>query len=364
MKALDDWWYARKDELIALAGKECPLYVFNEETYNEVFFDLLSIDAIDNLFFPLNAAFHPEIIRKAYELDMGFKCISSDELDELLEAFPKLNPQRILFFPDNVNADNLKHVFNQGTHVVVNEQYFLKAGSGSFQNRTFFISGNWVNGQRINELHKRSVNGFYIQPKTNLASSFDPTEMISFLDKASWHFPEASMLILGNNVCESELCENSILNIQRLGCCLETIKDAYPQFQLWLELPVFMVSCAGVLLAKILETGEAEGIRYIKMNIDMKAYDHDGLFGACHQIINLSKPNDGETIMMIKIFGQDKGSGNMILVTNAPASVVAGDILLFMKMGAYGPGIGAGNIRASPVPAYFLSARRLCSVKI
>ena len=73
MKFTNDWWHARKDELIALAAKESPIYVYNEETLNETLFDLLSLDPLDLLFYPVHANPHPKILRKVFEMDVGFK---------------------------------------------------------------------------------------------------------------------------------------------------------------------------------------------------------------------------------------------------------------------------------------------------
>jgi len=78
-----------------MSGQESPLYVFNEETLNEIFFDLLSIDAIDRLFYPVHANPHPKILRKGVEMGLGFRCISCDEMDGLSKAFPRLDPEHV-----------------------------------------------------------------------------------------------------------------------------------------------------------------------------------------------------------------------------------------------------------------------------
>jgi len=84
-----DWWHLRQEKLQTVAGKGCPFYVYNEETLNETLFDLLSIDALDLLFYPVHLNPHPKILTKAFELDVGFKCISIDEITRVLKNFPK-----------------------------------------------------------------------------------------------------------------------------------------------------------------------------------------------------------------------------------------------------------------------------------
>jgi len=90
----NDWWFPRKEELLSVAGKGCPIYVYNEETLNETFFDLLSIDALDLLFYPVHANPHPKILRKAFELDVGFKCLSIDEITRILKTSQSLYPNK------------------------------------------------------------------------------------------------------------------------------------------------------------------------------------------------------------------------------------------------------------------------------
>ena len=53
MRLSQEWWHARKAELLALAEEGSPLYVYNEETLNETLFDLLSIEAVNRIFYPV-----------------------------------------------------------------------------------------------------------------------------------------------------------------------------------------------------------------------------------------------------------------------------------------------------------------------
>ncbi|MCP4666795.1 MAG: hypothetical protein GY849_10550 [Deltaproteobacteria bacterium] len=58
----DDWWRFRKEALLALVHKKCPLYVYNEETLDDTFINLLAIDAIDGLFYLVHENPHPRIL--------------------------------------------------------------------------------------------------------------------------------------------------------------------------------------------------------------------------------------------------------------------------------------------------------------
>jgi len=359
-----DWWYLRKEELQSVAKKECPIYVYNDETLNEIFFDLLSIGFLDTLFYPVHANPHPKILRKAFELDVGFRCISIDEITRVLNKFPKLAPQRILFVPDHAHGGDFERAFDYGAHVAVNDLYALKRWRDIFQDREIFICMDMGHEQGNSGLLETSVRGFYIRPQITFHAFQDLNETISFLAETSKHFPEVTTLIFGNTMDVSVNHEKCVMDIPSLGDYLETIKDACPQYKFWLELPDFMVSHAGALLTEVRETGEEKGTRYIRINMDMNGPIYDGLRGASHQIINLSKCDDGEMAIMTRIIAQGKGHENAIDFMEAPASVEKGDILLFSNMGTYEPDRDFDHKGRDSVPEHYMSARSMCQVKI
>ena len=360
----NDWWYLRKEELLSVAGKGCPIYVYNEEALNETLFDLLSIDALDLLFYPVHANPHPKILRKAFELDVGFKCISIDEITRVLKNLPKLAPQRILFVPDHAHKEDFERAFDYSAHVAVNDLYTLKRWPGIFQDREIFICMDIGHEQGSSGLLETSVRGFYIRPQITFHPLWDLNETISFLAKTSRHFPEVSTLIFGNSMDVSLNHEKDVIDIPDLGDHLEAMKDACPQYNFWLELPDLMVSQAGALLAEVTETGEEEGTRYIRINMDMKDPIHDGLRGASHQIINLAKRDDEKMVIKTRIIGQDKGPENAMDFMEAPASVEKGDILLFTNMGTYGRDRDVDAKGRDSVPERYMSARSMCQVRI
>jgi len=260
MNTDNQWWHTRKEELIALAAKKSPLYVYNEEILNDTFFDLSAIGAVNGLFYPVHANPHPKILRKAFELNVDFMCISSDEIIRVLKDFPKLTPQRILFVPDHAQSEDFECAFHYGVHVVVNGLYPLKVWPDIFKNRKIFICMGMNDEERglepsppkgsstrnnsslldrdislfeveailehLNTL-EISLKGLYIHPGTNFPPLYDINETRSFLVKASGYFPEVSTLILGNGMGLSVDREKEI-DIPFIEDYLEEIRDVVP----------------------------------------------------------------------------------------------------------------------------------------
>jgi len=104
---------------MALAEKNAPLYVYNEETLNEIFFDLSAMDVIEGLFYPFHMNFNPQILQKVIDQDVHFRCNSLAEVNHLREHFPRLAPERIFFLSDPEHRKDYEAAVLQGLHVAV-----------------------------------------------------------------------------------------------------------------------------------------------------------------------------------------------------------------------------------------------------
>ena len=358
-----NWWRARKEELLTLTEKECPLYVYNEETLNELFFDMLSIDSLEGLFYPIYLNHHPAILRKAFEMDLGFLCASTNELKELLNRLPKLNSQRILLLCNNACDKDYGQAFQYGAQLVVNDSRILKAYPAISQDRGIFALLDSQTAQEAGPWPERSVKGFYVHQEPNWFTSDDVNENISLFTEASKRFPEALILTFGNATGVDPNHEKWNVDIQGVGNYLEAINSACPQFTLWLEVPAPMVSSMGLLLVKVTETGEKEGRPYVGINMDMKASISNRLHEAGHQILNLSTL-DEEKAVMTQIMGQNQGYGDAFALTKLPSSIQLGDILLVTNMGICEPCESFNGKGRNGVPEHYLHARRICQVRI
>ena len=290
------WWDLRNEDLMALAEKNAPLYVYNEETLNEILFDLSAMNVLSGLFYPFHLNFNPQILQKVIDQDVHFRCNSLGEVNHLREHFPKLPPERIFFLSDPEHRRNCEATVHQGRHVTVRAD-----------NHTILVLSNDA-------------------------------------DTGS------STLINGMALPEIENY-------------LETIHDACPQFELWLELPLHLLSYAGGLLVEALESDSAEGIHYIRTQLPMNNGLYGEIYGTGHQVINLSKPHD-EKIIMTRIIPQRKHAGNDILYLKTPCPVERGDMLLLTHMGTYGPETRVNDEGRNGLSEWYLKSRSLCRVKL
>ena len=327
------WWDLRNEDLVALAEEEAPLYVYNEETLNEIFFDLSAMDILAGLFYPVSMNFNPQILQKAIDLDVHFRCNSLAELTRLRERFPKLAPERIFFLSDPEHRRDCEAAVHQELNVAVRaDNNTTNAYLKLFQDRNIFVY-------------------------------MDMGHEIALFKTLSLQFPNISSLIPGNDADRESRAHMNGMSLPEIENHLEAIHDACPQFELRLELPLHLASYAGALLVEALEGGTAEGIHYIRTRLPMKNGLYREIHGTGHQVVNLSKPND-EKIIMTRIIPERKHAGNGILYLKTPCPAERGDMLLLTHMGTYGPETRANDEGRNGLSEWYLKARSLCRVRL
>ena len=383
------WWFERRDELETLSKERCPLYVYDDETLNDTFFDLLCIDAVGKLFYTVAANPLPRILEKAYQLGAGFKCASSVELEHVLRAFTGIESQKLLFATAFAGPEEYDYAFKKGATVLINNIFPLKSWPDVFKDRDIFICIERENPQQPQNVFHGSrsslqsgiassefdtlaqllkglsitVRGLHIQLKAPIFSPPDLNETVSFLAGLSGHFPEASVFSFGNGVGVSIKPGIEIPDFTATRENLEAVKDMYPKFGFWLEPGDLIVAHAGVLLTKVKETNQVEGNYYVRINAGMEPLVRSALYGRHHEIVNFSKLGEKET-RLTHVMSVNGEPGDTLCYAKRLAPVEKGDILLITNTGACGSDQGLGLQALEAEHQHYLRARKMCSVKI
>lgn len=357
----NQWWYARKMELLAVAATECPVIVYNEESLNDTLFDLLALDPIDALFYPMHHNPHPKILRKVFEMGAGFQCGSAEELNRLIALFPEINPETVLFAPEIVVDEDLVLAFDYGVHVLVRNPRMIEDNRRIFQHRKLFLTLTPSNGEQntaqsiIETLSSCQITlaGFSIQTKEPFAPPHHTDSWILRLVKTFRYSPEKTTLLLGG--------ESAVIMDKKKGCIdissteeqLEALTNALPGLTLWLKPGSGVVSGAGVLLAQVLLSTEENGLYTAGTNLPADPPMTNILLRPPHHVVNLSKMQE-ETSNLTGVSGQE---------IKASLPMEAGDILLFTNVGACGQE-AIFRKEKQAIPEHYLNARKLCPVKI
>ncbi|EFK08683.1 conserved hypothetical protein [delta proteobacterium NaphS2] len=358
------WWHFRNEELVELAEAHTPFYVYNEETLNEIFFDLSAMDALSGLFYPYHLNFHQAVLQKAFDLDAYFRCNSLLEADHLRDHFPKLPPSRIFFLSDHKHKRECEDAAHQGLHVAVRaDKNTMNACLEAFQDKSIFLCLDMGDEIPQSGIPKKTTHGIYVCPDSRFLSLCSQDEKISLFKTLAHQFSGLSTLVLGNAANNESISPMDGMELSEIETYLEAIQEACPQFELRLELPMHLVSYAGALLVKALASGTAEGMPYIQTDLPMNDALYHEIHGTPHQIVNLSRPEE-ERIILTRMIQQYKHAENGIVYLNTPCFVEQGDIILLTHMGAYRRETLVNHKGRNGLSEWYLKARCLCPVRI
>ena len=121
----------------------------------------------------------------------------------------------------------------------------------------------------------------------------------------------------------------------RLDASIETFRKANPEIDLWLEPGRYLVAEAGVLLASVTQTKGKGGLRYVGVSTGMNSLIRPALYGAYHEIANLSRL-DEPAEELVNVVGPICETGDKLSVDRLLPPCREGDILLVANAGAYG----------------------------
>ena len=112
-------------------------------------------------------------------------------------------------------------------------------------------------------------------------------------------------------------------------------KNQNPGIKIWIEPGRFIVAHSGVLLAKVTQTKWKGQQGYIGLETGMNSLIRPALYGAWHNIVNLSKLNQREEYTA-NIVGPMCETGDILGIDRKMPHTEEGDVVLIANTGAYG----------------------------
>src|SRR6202023_1233267 len=129
----------RRRELLALAAERSPLYVYDAATLERAARRLLSLGAADRVLYSIKANNHPGVLRLFHSLGLGFECVSAAELEHVLQLFPDIDRELLLFTPNFAGREEVGRGFDLGARVTVDNLHPLQAWPELFHRREIFL---------------------------------------------------------------------------------------------------------------------------------------------------------------------------------------------------------------------------------
>jgi diaminopimelate decarboxylase/aspartate kinase len=378
------WWRERRDDLLALAAAGTPRYVLDEETLRASLSSLSTLSSVDRVFYAMKANPHQAVLRAVVDAGFGLECVSPGELERAFSAVPGLDAGRVLFTPNFVDVREYEAAFARGVHVTVDNLHPLLHHGDVFAGRSVLLRVDPGHGSghhkyvhtggaaskfgiprselpRVKELVdalKIDVMGLHAHVGSGILDPANWSEVGAILLAARELFPSVRVVDVGGGLGVPEKPGQAALDLALVDGGLARLKAAHPGIAVWLEPGRFVVARAGVLLLSVTQLKEKAGQRFVGVDGGMNALLRPALYGAYHEIVNLTRLHEQGPSVTASVVGPICESGDVLGHARRMPATVEGDVLLVGTTGAYGRAMSSTyNLR--PVPdEVVLAARR------
>ncbi len=355
------WWMQKRAELLQVAGAELNAYVYDRASVESAAKNLLGLANVDRILYAVKANFNEELLRVLAATGVDFECVSPGEIEWLEKVVPDFDLARVLFTPNFAPREEYEWALKRNLQLTLDNLYPLQAWPELFAGSKLFIRVDPGQGRGHHEhvktagVHSKfGVPRFEVEELRRLVDAAG-AEVIGIhahsgsgiLDPDNWrkvaaelvqvaeHFPAVTTIDLGGGLGVPEKPGDAEFDLEQLDQTLAGIREAYPQYQLWLEPGRYVVARAGVLLTRVTQVKGKGDMQYVGVATGMNSLIRPALYGAYHEIINLSRVDESPT-ETVTVVGPICETGDRLGSDRLLPPSAEGDIFLIANAGAYG----------------------------
>ncbi|MGA8705759.1 MAG: bifunctional aspartate kinase/diaminopimelate decarboxylase [Steroidobacteraceae bacterium] len=355
------WWRARRAELLELATRHDCAYVYDPGVISAKVRALKGLSAIDRVLYAMKANPNGEILRLLAAAGIGFECVSRGEIEHLLESVPDIDRERILFTPNFAARAEYQWALAAGITLTLDNLYPLRQWGELFRDRSVFIRVDTGTGrghhhhvrtagthakfgvpladldqlQRLTERHGVVVTGLHAHSGSGIFNADNWSEEASLLLDLLPRFPQARVIDVGGGLGVPDGIDQPELDLGRLNAVLLAARERRRDISLWLEPGRYLVAESGALLARVTQTKSKDEIRYVGIATGMNSLIRPALYGAWHEIVNLTRLDEPAT-EIASVVGPICESADFLGHDRLLPPTQAGDVMLIANVGAYG----------------------------
>ncbi len=355
------WWEMEQKKLLAMATEQAPCYVYHAPTIAKQADKLLGLKHVSQLFYAIKANANASILKLLEAKDIGFECVSIEELQHIFTLFPNIEPTRILFTPNFAPKSEYAFALSTGCHITIDSLYPLEhwpelfsnhdillridPGSGAGHHKYVCTGGNESKfgipqeavskAAELTKAHQIRVVGLHAHSGSGILSPELWQETALMLIDEAEQFPDVRVINLGGGLGIVDKPSQHPLDMQAFDASLKAVQSQDPRFSFWLEPGRFFVAESGVILAHVTQCKTKGRVRFIGVDTGMNSLIRPMLYGAYHEIANLSRLTEEKT-GFAHIVGPICESADTLGYDRLLPETFEGDVLLIANTGAYG----------------------------
>ncbi len=355
------WWHkpAARSRLLALGMEVTPRYVYHLPTVRAQARTLKTLTVVDRLHYAVKANTHPAILHALAEEGFALECVSPGELDRATAVVPDDVP--LLFTPNFASREDLKRGLASRATLTLDALYPVAHWSELFRGREIVLRVDLGRGLGHHEKVRTGGNGskfgLPIEHIDNFLHHADTHDIVvrglhahlgsGVLDPNHWgevygqlaslaeRIGSITFLNIGGGLGVPSHPGEAPLDIEALDKVLREVKMAYPHYHLWMEPGRYLVADAGVLLTRVTQIKGKGAWRYLGVDTGMNSLLRPALYGAWHEIVNLSRLEE-EADGLFQIVGPICENGDVLGSDRRLPEPQEGDVMLIAQVGAYG----------------------------
>jgi diaminopimelate decarboxylase/aspartate kinase len=367
------WWRRERETLLRLAADASPRYVYSLDQVRTQARALMALPSppgdrresgfsvVDRWHYALKANPHPAILRALHEEGFAFECVSFAEIEAVRATLPALPAEQILFTPNFAPQGEYAAALDIGVRVTLDALHPLMHWGELFAGKDIHLRVDLGVGRGHHDKVKTGGAGSKFGVALDQVDEFRALARqcgarivglhahlgSGILDASHWRsvyaqlaslaerFSRIESLDIGGGLGVPSRPDETPLDLAALGEALAEVKHAYPQFALWMEPGRYLVADAGVLLARVTQTKRKGAINYVGIDAGMNSLIRPALYGAWHEIVNLSRL-DEPLAAMVQVVGPICETGDVLGANRRLPECREGDVLLIAQTGAYG----------------------------
>jgi diaminopimelate decarboxylase/aspartate kinase len=355
------WWQTRRDELLKIGAQHTCAYVYDRATVLRQAQALQKLPGVQKVLFAMKANPNRELLKALNEQGIDFDCVAPGEILRLLELFPKIDRSRILFTLNFAPRSEYVWGFEQGVRVTLDNLHPLRHYPEVFKGRDVFVRIDTGTGRghhdkvktagvhskfgvpmfEMDELERLAkqagvrIVGLHAHTGSGVFNVDNWREVGDILSQLTARFPSVTTVDLGGGLGVPEKMTDPELDLNALSVVLAQLQKQHPKLALWLEPGRYLVAQAGVLLAQVTQVKGKGDVKYVGVATGMNSLIRPALYGAHHDIVNLSRIDEPAT-EIVNIVGPICESGDQLGNDRLLPVSQEGDVLLIANAGAYG----------------------------
>jgi bifunctional diaminopimelate decarboxylase / aspartate kinase len=355
------WWRRRRAALLALAADHDCAYVYDPQQLGAAAAALQRLESIDRVLYAVKANPNAHILRLFAAAGLGFECVSPGEIEHVLASVPGLDRGRIQFTPNFAARAEYAWALEQNIRLTIDNLYILREWGELFRGQRVFVRIDTGTGRghhhhvrtagahakfgvpvaQIDELsllterHGVAVVGLHAHSGSGIFDADNWAEVATRLLDLARRFPQLHTIDVGGGLGVPDGHDQMAIDLAQLDTALLAVRQNRPGVAVWIEPGRYLVAAAGALIARVTQTKSKDDVRYVGIATGMNSLIRPALYGAWHEIVNLTRLDEPAT-EIVNVVGPICESADFLGHDRLLPPTREGDVLLIANAGAYG----------------------------